>query len=195
MIAISRTGRLLRRLVRRPPRRPTVTVALSLLLAAAAILYTMHALTFKTSTRALLPQNAGYVQRDGGEAAGLGELEDIVVVVEAGSFEGARAYAARLTEELRQSPVKFHRIAYRIDPNRFEGPQLLPLPTDEPREIRDKIFDHQEFMESFAGDPSLARLLEGVNTQMAAAFVSNPSDTGPRHKHTRVGTSPTHARP
>jgi hypothetical protein len=33
-------------------------------------------------------------------------------------------------------------------------------------------------MESFAGDPSLARLLEGVNTQMAAAFVSNLFDIG-----------------
>ncbi|HEY7203858.1 MAG TPA: MMPL family transporter [Methylomirabilota bacterium] len=188
MIAISRTGRLLRRLVRLSTRRPVVTVALSLFLAAVAMLYTMHALTFKTSTRALLPQNAGYVVRYGEYAAEFGELEDIVVVVEAGSFEGARAYAARLTEELRQSPVKFHRIAYRIDPKRFEGRQLLYLPTDELREIRDKIFDHQEFMESFAGDPSLARLLEGVNTQMAAAFVSNLFDIGLQDKDLPVDT-------
>src|SRR4026209_2889062 len=188
MIAISRTGRLLRRLVRLSTRRPTVAGALSLLLAAAAILYTMHALTFKTSTRALLPQYAGYVQRYGEYAAEFGELEDIVVVVEAGSFEGARAYAARLTEELRQSPVKFHRIACRIGPKRFEGRQLLYLPTDELREIRDKIFDHREFMESFAGDPSLARLLEGVNTQMAAAFCSNLFDIGLQDKDLPVDT-------
>jgi hopanoid biosynthesis associated RND transporter like protein HpnN len=188
MIAISRTGRLLRRLVRLSTLRPAVTVALSLLLAAGALLYTVHALTFKTSTRALLPQNAGYVVRYGEYAAEFGELEDIVVVVEAGSFEGARAYAVQLTEELRESPVKFHRIAYRIDPKRFEGRQLLYLPTDELREIRDKIFDHQEFMESFAGDPSLARLLEGVNTQMAAAFVSNLFDIGLQDKDLPVDT-------
>jgi len=178
MITISRTGRILRRLVRLSCRRPAVTVAISLLLAAVAVTYTAHTLTFKTSTRALLPQDAGYVVRYGEYVKEFGELEDIVVVVEAGSFEGARAYAARLTEELRQSPVKFHRIAYRIDPKRFEGRQLLYLTTPELREIRDKIFDHQEFMESFAGDPSLARLLEGVNTQMAAAFVSNLFDIG-----------------
>jgi hopanoid biosynthesis associated RND transporter like protein HpnN len=165
-----------------------VTVAISLLLAAAAVAYTAHALTFKTSTRALLPQDAGYVVRYAEYAKEFGELEDIVVVVEAGSFEGARAYAARLTEELKQAPVKFQRVAYRIDPKRFEGRQLLYLTTPELREIRDKIFDHQEFMESFAGDPSLARLLEGVNTQMAAAFVSNLFDIGLQDKDLPVDT-------
>jgi hypothetical protein len=188
MIAISRTGRVLRRLVRLSCRRPGVTVAISLLLAAAAVAYTAHALTFKTSTRALLPQDAGYVARYAEYAKEFGELEDIVVVVEAGSFEGARAYAARLTEELKQAPVKFQRVAYRIDPKRFEGRQLLYLTTPELREIRDKIFDHQEFMESFAGDPSLARLLEGVNTQMAAAFVSNLFDIGLQDKDLPVDT-------
>ena len=138
--------------------------------------------------RALLPQNAGYVLRYGEYARDFGELEDIVVVVEAGSFEGARAYASRLTQELRASRVKFHRIAYRIDPMRFEGRQLLYLPAAELREIRDKIFDHQEFMESFAGDPSLARLLEGVNAQMGAAFVSNIFDLGLQDKDLPVDT-------
>ncbi len=188
MIAISRTGRVLRRLVRLSCRRPAVTVAISLLLAALSIAYTTHALTFKTSTRALLPQDAGYVIRYAEYAKEFGELEDIVVVVEAGSFEGARAYAARLTEELKGSEVKFHRVAYRIDPTRFEGRQLLYLSTAELREIRDKIFDHQEFMESFAGDPSLARLLEGVNTQMAAAFVSNLFDIGLQDRDLPVDT-------
>ena len=188
MIPITRTGRVLRRLVRLSCHRPGVTVAISLLLGAAAIAYTAHALSFKTSTRALLPQDAGYVIRYAEYAKEFGELEDIVVVVEAGSFEGARAYAAALTEELKQAPVTFHRIAYRIDPKRFEGRQLLYLSTAELREIRDKIFDHQEFMESFAGDPSLARLLEGVNTQMAAAFVSNLFDIGLQDTHLPVDT-------
>ena len=182
MIAISRTGRALRRLVRLSTRRPAVTVAVSLLLAALSIAYTVHALTFKTSTRALLPQDAGYVIRYGEYLREFGELEDVVVVVEAGSFEGARAYAVRLTEMLRASEIKFARIAYRVDPKRFEGRQLLYLSTDELKDIRDKIFDHQEFMESFAGDPTLARLLEGINGQLASAFVSNLFDLGLHEK-------------
>jgi hopanoid biosynthesis associated RND transporter like protein HpnN len=178
MIAISRTGRLLRRLVHVSCARPVLTVVVSVALAAAGIAYTLSALTFMTSGRDVLPQSASYVKRYIEYARDFGELEDIVVVIEARSFEGAKAYAARLVQELRASPVKFHRIAYRIDPKQFEGRQLLYLSTDELKEIRDKVFDHQEFMESFAGDPSLARLLEGINTQMAAAFVSNLFDLG-----------------
>ena len=188
MILITRTGRLLRRLVRLSGRRPVPTVVVSLLLAVAAVAYTLHALSFKTSTRALLPQDAAYVQRYAEYARDFGELEDIVIVVEAGSFEGARAYATRLKDELQKSPVTFRRIAYRIDPKRFEGRQLLYLPTPELKEIRDKIFDHQEFMESFSGDPSLARLLEGINAQMAAAFVSNLFDIGLQDKDLPVDT-------
>src|SRR6266536_3123341 len=178
MIVISRTGRLLRRLVRVSCARPAVTVALSLALSVLGIAYTLHALTFNTSGRDVLPQNASYVKRYVQIAKDFGELEDIVVVIEARSLEGAKAFAARLVQELRASPVKFHRIAFRIDPKQFEGRQLLYLSTSELKEIRDKIFDHQEFMESFAGDPSLARLVEGINTQMAAAFVSNLFDLG-----------------
>ncbi len=188
MIAISRTGRLLRRLVRVSCRRPLLTVVVSLILAVVGIAYTLHALTFKTSGRDVLPQSAGYVKRYVEYARDFGELEDIVVAVEARSFEGAKAYAARLVQELRASPVKFQSVAYRIDPKQFEGNQLLYLSADELKEIRDKIFDHQEFMESFAGDPSLASLLEGINTQMAAAFVSNLFDLGLNDKDLPVDT-------
>jgi uncharacterized membrane protein YdfJ with MMPL/SSD domain len=175
---VSRTGGVLRRMVRMSCRRPRRTVALSLLLAAVGLAYTFHALTFETSTRALLPQSAGYVVRYAEYSRDFGELEDIVVVVEAGSFEAARAYGTRLAEELRASGIAFNRVAYRVDPKQFEGRQLLYLSAAELRQIRDKIFDHQEFMERFAGDPSLARLLEGSNAQITAAFVSNLFDLG-----------------
>jgi hopanoid biosynthesis associated RND transporter like protein HpnN len=163
MIAISRTG---------------LTVACSIALAVLGVAYTLFALTFKTSGRDVLPQDASYVKGYVEIARDFGELEDIVVVIEARSLEGAKAFAARLVQELRVSPVKFHRIAYRIDPTQFEGRQLLYLSRSELKEIRDKIFDHQEFMEGFADDPSLARLIEGVDAQMAAAFVSNLFDLG-----------------
>ena len=91
MIAISRTGRLLRQLVRVSCARPVLTVLLSVLLAVAGIAYTLHGLAFKTSGRDVLPQSAAYVKRYVEYAKNFGELEDIVVVVEARSFEGAKA--------------------------------------------------------------------------------------------------------
>jgi uncharacterized protein len=178
MIAISRTGRLLRRLVRLSCRRPLVTTSLSLLLAVAGVAYTLHTLSFKTSGRDLLPRDAGYVVRYNQYARDFGELEDIVIVIEAPAFEAAKDYAARLVQDLRASPLKFPRVAYRVDPKRFEGRQLLYLPIEQLTEVREKIFDHQEFMESFAGDPSLAKLIEGANAGMASAFVSNLFDLG-----------------
>jgi hopanoid biosynthesis associated RND transporter like protein HpnN len=178
MIAISRTGRLLRRLVRVSCRRPYVTVGLSLVLAALSIAVTVQSLRFKTSGRDVLPQNAGYVQKYVEYARDFGELEDIVVAIEARTFEAAKAYATRLVQELRASSVKFERASYRIDPKRFEGRQLLYLSSEKLREIQAKIFDHQEFMESFAADPSLAQLLGGVNTQFAQAFMNNVFDIG-----------------
>src|SRR6185295_10813581 len=176
--AISRTGRLLRRLVRVSCRRPLVTVILALVLAVAGLVVTVQHMGFKTSGRDVLPQDAGYVKKYVEFARDFGELEDIVVVVEAPTLEAAKAYASRLVQELRASPVKFPRLSYRIDPKRFEGRQLLYLSTEKLREIRDKIFDHQEFMEGFANDPSLARLLEGVNIQFAQAFMNNVFDLG-----------------
>ncbi|MCI0548555.1 MAG: MMPL family transporter [Candidatus Rokubacteria bacterium] len=178
MIAITRTGRALRRLVRLACRRPLVTIAVSLVLAAVSIAYTLSALTFKTSTLDLLPRDAAYAVRWKEYVREFGELEDIVVVVEGGSFEAARAYAARLVQELRQSPIGFQRIAYRIDPKRFEGRQLLYLPVDELKQIRDTIVDRQEFMEQFAADPSLAQLIESINGQLMSAFVSGFLDLG-----------------
>ena len=114
-----------------------------------------------------------------------GELEDIVMVVEARSFEGATAYAARLVQELRARRSSSSGSPTASTPSGSRAASSSTCRPTELNEIRDKIFDHQEFMESFAGDPSLARLLEGVNTQMAAAFVSNLFDLGLRTRTCR----------
>jgi hopanoid biosynthesis associated RND transporter like protein HpnN len=178
MIVISRTGRVLRRLVRLSCRSPILTVAVSLALAVLGAGYTLYALAFRTSTLDLLPSGMPYVERYREYGREFGELEDIVVVVEAPTFEAAKAYAARVVQELRESPIKFERAAYRVDPKRFEGRQLLYLSLPELREIRNTVVDRQEFMESFVADPSLAQLVEGINEQLASALVSSFLDLG-----------------
>jgi hopanoid biosynthesis associated RND transporter like protein HpnN len=178
VVFISQTGRLLRQLVRLSCRYPALTVALSVLLGALGLWYTLHELSFRTSGRDLLPEQAGYVVRYTEYKKEFGELEDIVVVIEARSLEAAKAYASRLVRELKASPVTFNRVTYRIDPKRFEGRQLLYLSTEELREIRDRIFDHQEFMENFAGDPGLAQLVEQTSRQIASSFLTHLFDLG-----------------
>lgn len=98
-------GRALAALAHACSRRPLVTVLVSVGFAAAAMAYTVHTITFVTSSLRLLPQHERYVvllkeyQRD------FGELNDIVVVVEAASPELSKAFAARLVQELGQAGV------------------------------------------------------------------------------------------
>ena len=86
----SAVGRAVAALALASTRRPLVTVVISLLLAAAGTLYTLHALTFVTSNLRLLPQKASYVVRLQDYQRDFGELNDIVVVVEAASPDAPR---------------------------------------------------------------------------------------------------------
>jgi len=45
-------------------------------------------------------------------------------------------------------------------------------------DLREQVFDHQTFIESFAAAPGLVSLVEGVNRQFAGAFVGNFFDLG-----------------
>ena len=149
-----------------------------MLLAAVSVVYALTTLTFATSTRALLPRNQPYIERYVQYDREFGELDDLAIVVEAPSLQEATVYAGRLVRELRAARVPLARIAYRIDPKQFEGRALLYLGLDRLTEIRERIFDYQDFMESFAARPTLDQLVDGVATQIAQAFVGGFLDLG-----------------
>jgi uncharacterized protein len=175
---ILRTGRVVRQLVRASSQCPRLTLLLSLGCAALAIAYTAGRLRFEASTLHLLPPGRPYVARYRQYSAEFGELDDMVVVVQGRTLAESKAYAARLVHELSQSPIRFHRLVYRINPTHFERRALLYLSLDELREIRERIFDHQEFIEDFARAPTLDRLVEGVNREVGSAFVNEFFDLG-----------------
>lgn len=158
--------------------RPAATVAVALALAAVSVVYTLTTITFQTSTLRLLPPGQPYVEKYRQYDREFGELDDLAIVVQAPSLPEATLYARRLVRELRANRVPLARIAYRIDPKQFEGRALLYLSRERLASIRDKIFDYQEFMEAFAGRPTLDQLVDGVATQVATAFVSAFIDLG-----------------
>jgi hypothetical protein len=164
--------------VRLACRRPRLTLLAAVLLAGASVLYALTTLTFATSTRALLPRNQPYIERYVQYDQEFGELDDLAIVVEAPSLAEAKVYAGRLVRELRAAQVPLARVAYRIDPKQFEGRALLYLGIDRLREIRERIFDYQDFMEAFAARPTLDQLVDGVATQLANAFVGGFLDLG-----------------
>ena len=181
----SAVGRAVAALALASTRRPLATVVISLLLAAAGTLYTLHALTFVTSNLRLLPQKASYVVRLKDYQRDFGELNDIVVVVEAASPDRSKAYAARLVAELERQGVARSRITYRVDPAYFEGRALLYLSRDDLIKLRDRLFDYQEFIEGYAGRPTLPQLLAGLNQQIANSMALGFFDVGLRARAAR----------
>ncbi|PYM19310.1 MAG: hypothetical protein DMD81_03950 [Candidatus Rokuibacteriota bacterium] len=178
MLLVSRTGRALRRLVRLSSVRPGFTITIAVLLALVSLAYALGSLRFQTSNLSLLPKGQPYVERFRQYDSEFGALDDLIIVVQAPSLPEARVYATRLVAELRERRVPLRNIAYRIDPKQFEGQALLYLSKERLAEIRDKIFDYQELLESFASRPTLDQLVTGVSTQLASAFVSGFMDIG-----------------
>ncbi len=174
----ARVGRGIAAMARVSSQRPVVTILLSILLAVSAMLYTSRALTFVTSNLRLLPQGERYVvllkeyQRD------FGELNDIVIVAESPAPEQSKAYAARLVKALEEGGLPVSQITYRVDPAYFDGRGLLYLSVDELTRLRDRLFDYQEFIESYAGDPTVPRLLQALNQQIANAMALGFLDLG-----------------
>jgi len=168
----------LRRLVRLSCARPWLTVGLALFLALVSVDYTLTSMTFQTSALRLLPAGQPYVEKYRQYAAEFGELDDLAIVVKAPSLPEATVYAGRLVRELRARRVPLARVAYRIDPKHFEGRGLLYLSREKLEAIRDKILDYQDFVEAFAGRPTLDQLVDGVATQVANAFVTAFIDLG-----------------
>jgi hopanoid biosynthesis associated RND transporter like protein HpnN len=156
-------------------RRPWITVASSVGLGAAGLLHAATTLTFQTSSLDLLPRERVYVQRLKQYMADFGELNDIVVAVEA-PLERAKLFAARLAERI--GPHQAARVTYRVDPERLGGRALLYLPEDRLAALRSSVIEHRRFLDDYAAVPSLARLVNGVNRELARAFAGHFVDLG-----------------
>ncbi|HEY7648230.1 MAG TPA: MMPL family transporter [Methylomirabilota bacterium] len=178
MRLVSTSGWLLRRLARVATGYPVWTLTLAVLLAGAGLAYALTTLTLATSQRDLLPRGQPYIQRYAEYSREFGQLDDIAIAVEAPSLAEAKQYATRLVRELRAREVPLKRIAYRIDPEQFQGRALLYLPLEHLGEIRERIFDNQELLEAFAARPTLDTLVHGISTQVASGFASGFLDLG-----------------
>jgi hopanoid biosynthesis associated RND transporter like protein HpnN len=173
----TQTGRALRGIVRLSCAKPRITVLLAVLLAGVSVAHAVRHLGFRTDQAALLPRST-FIERYKDYERRFGDLDDLVIVVDARSLPEAQAYAARLVRELRERAVPLSRLTYRIDPKQFEGRALLYLSKERLTEIRDKVFDYQEFMDAFAARPTLDQLVEGIGVQIANGFVTGFFDLG-----------------
>jgi uncharacterized protein len=175
---VSRIGDGLQQLVRAACRWPVLTLALGVTLAALSVWLAFAKLTFATSTADLLPRGHADMSRFQEYERLFGDVDELIIVVEAPALEDAKAYAARLVRELRERRIPLSHATYRIDPTPFEGRALLYLSTQKLQEIRDRLFDYQDFMESFAARPTVDQLVDGLATQIARSFATGFFDLG-----------------
>jgi len=171
-------GRALRGVVRLSCRYPLLTVVAGIGLAALSVWVTSARLSFETSQLHLLPPGQPYVTRYRDYSKDFGELDEIIIAVRGRTLRESQAFAARLVRELRAGPIAFNHLAYRVALDDFDGRTLLYLSAAALRELREQVFDHQKFIESFVAAPGLVSLLEGANRQFAVAFASHFLDLG-----------------
>src|SRR5438034_1341509 len=171
------TGASLSRVVRVATIRPALTIAVGLALALAALVFAGHALTFQSSSIQLLPPHHLYVQRFKEHLGDFGDLNDIVVAIEAPSVPRAQVYADRLASEIKRLPSA-GRVAYRVDPELFAGQALLYLSTEQLADLADAIKLHRRFIEHYAARPTLASLFEGISEEIARRFALGFVDLG-----------------
>jgi uncharacterized protein len=181
----TQTGRILRGLVRISCLQPRLTVLLAVLLAVLSVAYALRNLGFNTDQSSLLPRTT-FIERYAEYERQFGDLDDLVIVVQAPSLPEAQAYASRLVNEVRARNVPLTKLAYRVDLKQFENRALLYLPKERLEEIRERIFDYQEFMEAFAARPTLDQLVDGTSTQIANAMVTGFIDLGLTEKKASV---------
>jgi hopanoid biosynthesis associated RND transporter like protein HpnN len=157
--------------------RPSLTIIVGLVLAVAALGFAGHRLTFQSSSVQLLPQHHLYVQRFKEHLRDFGDLNDIVIAIEAPSVPRAQAYADRLATEIKRLPSA-GRVAYRVDPDLFAGQALLYLSTEQLADLADTIRLYRRFVEQYAARPTLAGLFEGISAEIARRFALGFVDLG-----------------
>lgn len=159
-------------------RYAALTVTCGVVFAVLGVLVTVEKLTFEASELHLLPPGQPYVARYREYSKKFGELDEIIIVVRGSTVDESKAYATRLVAQLRDGPIAFNHLAHRVTLADMDGRALLYAPTATLAELRDQVFDHQEFIQSFVAAPGLVALLEGANQQLGKAFASHFLDLG-----------------
>ena len=175
---IARIGRTLRHVMSACARHPLAVILSAVALAAVSVVVTLTGLRFEPSELHLLPPGEAYVTRYREYSKAFGELDELVIVVRGRDLRQSQTFAARLVAALRAGPIAFNHLAYRMTPADFDGHALLYLPRPAFEQLRDQVYDHQEFIESFAAAPGLVTLLEGVDRQLARAMAAQFLDLG-----------------
>ena len=138
-----------------------------------ALLVTATHLTFQTNRLDLIA--SGDRSRQLGDAYDR-EFEDlpgdVIVVIRSDRPEAAKAFASALAQRW-ATDRNIDRVLYRINTDALKNKALLYLTPDELMALRQKLQDHQRFLEELTASPTLQNLFALINREMSTALVGH----------------------
>lgn len=146
-------------------------ILLSLVLAGLAVYYSFNHLAFRTNRSDLVASDQRLLQLGEKLSQDFGSRDDLVVVVENGNPTRVKAFADALAAELKKHPQDFPEIFYRLDPEVFKKWALLYLEPEQLQDIKNKLQEHRNLLNSLAATPSLRQFYTGVNQELTGSLV------------------------
>lgn len=160
----------LRLAVRWATRRPIAVLAVALVSAAGAVVYTAAELGLEADRNALIRRGRDWNERFEAYRQNFTGTRDLIVVIGGGSTEDRRAYAEALAERLRADD-EIESFLYRIDPADFEGRRLLASSPEDLEELGDALAERADDLRSLTRAPGLEAVLRWVDRRVSEALV------------------------
>jgi len=155
-------------LVLRHPFGILLAAALGVIL---SLLMTATQLTFQTNRLDLIASGNHYRQLGDAYDREFEALPgDVIVVIRAERPEAAKALATALAQRWATDP-HIDQVWYRINVDALKNKALLYLSPDDLMALRQKLQDHQAFLEELTAAPTVQHLLALINREMSTALV------------------------
>ena len=150
-----------------------IVIACSLILAGLSIWVTSEKLTFRTGRGDLVAKGLPYVTLYKEYRKHFKDLEGMVIVAEGGTPSRRAQFADILATKLQNSPALFSQVIYKFDTSYFRSRFLLYLTLEDLKSLKEKLEDHQDFIESINASPGLNNLFNHINTEIASGMVDS----------------------
>ena len=150
-----------------------IVIGCSLILAGLSIWVTSEKLTFRTGRGDLVAKDLPYVTLYKEYRKHFKDLEGMVIVAEGGTPSRRAQFAEILAAKLQNSPDLFSQVIYKFDTSYFRSRFLLYLTLEDLKSLKEKLEDHQGFIESINASPGLNNLFSHINTKIASGMVDS----------------------
>ena len=150
--------------------RPALTIIMAFALAGLSIFYTVTNLGFETSQRDLISPDHRLVQL----AETVDQFDDVdnfIVTIENSNSSRSLEFLRALVAKLESDKEHIDQIFYRIDPDALRKWALLYADREDLLALRDKLQQHQDFIQDLANSPELTNFFRLINNEIASAMV------------------------